>query len=210
MQGIALNDIATMGEVNRALEGAGFQIIEAADRAVHENSATTPWYQPMETRGGTPGNALRRIPLGRAALMGLSRLAEALRVFPKGSAGVIGLLDRTAHAYVAGGRAGIFTPLYCFVALKPPASGRPDGMLEGAPVARMRLAWVRRVRRCPGCAVRATPDEHAARGHAEPVVRPAARSAVSRRSSTPRDGVLAAPGRQVRKARASLDACIVS
>ena len=119
MHGIALKDIATMGEVDRALETAGFQVIEARDRAVEENGTSTPWYQPMETRGNTLGNALRRTPLGRKALMGASRLAEAFGVFPKGSADVIGLMDRTAKAYVTGGRAGIFTPLYCFLARKP-------------------------------------------------------------------------------------------
>ena len=119
MYGIALKDIATMGEVNRALETAGFQVIEAKDRAVEENGPTTPWYSPMETRGKTQDNALRRIPLGRKALIGTSRLAEALGVFPKGSADVVGLLDRTANAYVAAGKAGIFTPLYCFLARKP-------------------------------------------------------------------------------------------
>ena len=119
MHGIALKDIANMGEVNRALETAGFQVIEAKDRAVEENGPTTPWYQPMDSRGKTMGNALRRIPLGRKALIATSRLAEALGMFPKGSADVVGLLDRTANACVAGGKAGIFTPLYCFLALKP-------------------------------------------------------------------------------------------
>ena len=119
MHGIALKDIATMDEVNRALEAAGFQIVEAKDRAVDENSSATPWYGPMEARGGTVGSALRRIPLGRRAMIWGSRLAEALRLFPKGSADVVELLDRTARAYVAGGRTGIFTPLYCFLARKP-------------------------------------------------------------------------------------------
>ena len=119
MHGIALKDIATMGEVNRALESAGFQVIEAIDRAVVDDASTTPWYQPMETRGKTMGNALRRIPLGRKAFIGGSKLAEALGMFPKGSTDVVGLLDRTANACVAGGKAGIFTPLYCFLARKP-------------------------------------------------------------------------------------------
>ena len=119
MHGIALKDIATMGEVNKDLEAAGFQVIEAKDRAVEENGLTTPWYRPMETRSGTLGNALRRTPLGRKALAGLFRLAEALRMFPKGSAEVVGLLDRTANALVAGGKARVFTPLYCFLARKP-------------------------------------------------------------------------------------------
>ena len=119
MHGIALKDISTMAQVNRALETAGFQIVEAKDRAVEEDVPATPWYQPMETRASTRGNALRRLPLGRKAVFGVSRLAEALGVFPKGSANVVGLLDRTANAYVAGGKAGIFTPLYCFLARKP-------------------------------------------------------------------------------------------
>ena len=119
MHGIALKDIATMGEVNRALEAAGFQVIEGIDRAVAEGGPTTPWYQPMETRHGTLGSALRRTPLGRKLFIGASRLAESVRVFPKGSTEVIELMDRTANAYVAGGSSGIFTPLYCFLARKP-------------------------------------------------------------------------------------------
>ena len=122
MRGIALKDIATMTEVDRALQTAGFQVIEARDRAVADDSdrgPTTPWYQPMETRTSTMGNSLRRIPLGRKALIGGSRLAETLGIFPKGSADVVRLLDRTADAYVAGGKTGIFTPLYCLLARKP-------------------------------------------------------------------------------------------
>ncbi len=119
MHGIALKDIATMGEVNRALETAGFQIIEGRDRAVAENGLTTPWYQPMVTRRKALGTTLYRTPLGRKAFIGTSRLVEALGIFPKGSADVVGLLNRTANACVAGGRAEIFTPLYCFLARKP-------------------------------------------------------------------------------------------
>ncbi len=119
MHGIALKDIATMDEVDRDLETAGFQVIEGLDRAVAENGPTTPWYLPMEARHGTLGNALIRMPLGRKAIFGASRLAEVLGVFPTGSAQVVRLLDRTANAYVAGGQTGIFTPLYCFLARKP-------------------------------------------------------------------------------------------
>ena len=118
MRGIALKDIATFGEVNHALEAAGFQVMEGMDLAIQEGPST-PWYQPMESRHGTVGNALRRLPWGRKAVLTGSKLAEVLRLFPKGSAEVIRLLDRTAEAYIAGGKAGIFTPLYCFLARKP-------------------------------------------------------------------------------------------
>ena len=119
MQGIALQEIATFGEVDRALETAGFEVLEATDLAVGETGPATPWYRPLETRHGWLGTALFRTPLGRKVFSWGSRLAELLRVFPKGSAEVARLMDRTADAYVAGGRTGIFTPLYCFLARKP-------------------------------------------------------------------------------------------
>ena len=119
MRGIALKEIATTDEVNEALEAAGFQVEEGADLAVEEGGPAVPWYRPMERRHGTLDIALRRIPLGRKMFIGASKLAEALGVFPKGSADVVRFMDLTAEAYVAGGRTGIFTPLYCFLARKP-------------------------------------------------------------------------------------------
>ena len=121
MHGIALKDIATMDEVNRALEAAGFQIIEAQDRAVAgEQYRPRHGIGPWRPGRGTLGYALRQTPLGRKALhSGISRLSEALGLLPRGCADVLGLLDRTSNAYVAGGRAGVFTPLYCFLARKP-------------------------------------------------------------------------------------------
>ena len=119
MHGIALKEIATFGEVNRALETVGFEVMEGLDLAGGRNGPITPWYQPMEPRGGLLGGAFRRIPMGRKAMRMGSRMAESLGVFPKGSTEVVEFLDRTASAYLAGGRTGIFTPLYCFVARRP-------------------------------------------------------------------------------------------
>ena len=131
MRGIALDDIATFAEVNRALEAVGFDVVEAMDRDVQEGPST-PWYQPMEDRSGTVRNALLRTPFGRSAMVGGLKLAEALRIVPKGSCGVAQLLHRTAHAYVAGGKAGIFTPLYCFLARKPDANGQSRNLSSSA------------------------------------------------------------------------------
>ena len=116
--GIALKEIATFSEVNRALESAGFEVVEAADRDDREGQGI-PWHQPMEGQSGTLRNAFRRTPLGRKAMFAGLRLAEAFRLFPNGTAAVVQLMDRTANAYVAGGKTGIFTPLYCFLARKP-------------------------------------------------------------------------------------------
>ena len=118
MLGIALNDIATFSDVDRALESVGFEVIEAMNRDV-KDGPSTPWYQPMEGQSGTLRNAFRRTPLGRKAMIAGLRLAETFGFFPKGSAAVVRFMDRTAEAYVAGGKTGTFTPLYCFLARKP-------------------------------------------------------------------------------------------
>ena len=44
MRGIALKDIATFGEVNHALEAAGFHVVQGMDRNVQEGPSA-PWYQ---------------------------------------------------------------------------------------------------------------------------------------------------------------------
>ncbi len=115
---VVLKEIPTFAEVDRALESAGFEVLEATDRNVGDG-ATEPWYAPMERRFGTSHSALVRIPAGRSVFLQMTRLAEALRIFPRGSAGSLRLMYRAADAYVSGGRAGIFTPLYCFLARKP-------------------------------------------------------------------------------------------
>jgi sterol 24-C-methyltransferase len=122
MRGISLKKIATFAEVDQALASAGFEVIEGMDRETlptPENGSTTPWYQPMEDRGGKLGGALHASPLGRRLIIGVLRIAEAVKVLPRGAADVAGLLDNTASAYIAGGKTGVFTPLYCFVARKP-------------------------------------------------------------------------------------------
>ena len=118
MRHVALRDIATMGEVNRLLEAAGFHVIEGIDRNVKEGPST-PWYQPMENRRGTSRDAFYRSLWGRKAGFAILKLTEVLRLFPEGSAEISRFLDQTAEAYIAGGRSGVFTPLYCFLARKP-------------------------------------------------------------------------------------------
>ena len=118
MLGIALDGIATHSEVNRMLEAVGFEIVEAVDRGIADESGT-PWYRPMEGLDGTLQSRFRGTPLGRKAMIAGLRVGEACRFVPKGSTAVVQLMNRTADAYVAGGKSGIFSPLYCFLARKP-------------------------------------------------------------------------------------------
>ena len=114
---LALSEIFTIDDVNRALEAVGFEVIEAKDQEL-ENDSRIPWYQPMD--GLTSSlRSWQRVPFGRSTLAGGVRLAEVVGMFPKDSWRVIEMLDRMADAYVAGGQSGIFTPLYCFLARKP-------------------------------------------------------------------------------------------
>ncbi len=117
-QGIALKEIATTGEVDRALDAVGFEVVEGQDLGIVQDGASIPWYRPVEWYGGARGGILKSL-LGRRVFLGGTRLAELLRIFPEGSTDVIGMMDRTAQAYIAGGQTGIFTPLYCFLARKP-------------------------------------------------------------------------------------------
>lgn len=116
---LALSDIFKFEEVNRALEAVGFEIVEAGDKEV-ENDSSVSWYQPMEGLTSSLRSWLR-VPGGRSTFAGGVRLAEVVGMFPKDSWRVIELLDRQADAYVAGGKSGIYTPLYCFLAKKPEA-----------------------------------------------------------------------------------------
>ena len=118
MRDIALYDIFTFPQVNEALESVGFKILEAKDHGKKEDSPV-PWYQPMEGRNRLSFTGLRRTPIGRTVVLSLVKLAEICRVFPEGSSNVVKLMDQTARSYVAGGKTGVFTTLYCFVAQKP-------------------------------------------------------------------------------------------
>lgn len=52
------------------------------------------------------------------------RALEAAGVAPKGSLEVATMLERAADGLVAGGKKGIFTPLFFFLARKPAAADK--------------------------------------------------------------------------------------
>ncbi len=114
---LALSQMFSFAEVNQALESAGFALIESQDREV-TNEPSSPWYQPMLGKTASL-RALRSIPLGRSLMVAGTRLTEMIGIIPKGTSAVVRFADRIAYAYVSGGQAEIFTPLYCFLAKKP-------------------------------------------------------------------------------------------
>ena len=121
MVGDALPYIAFTTEVCAALSAAGFEILDARDRA-SESDPETPWYRPLQDRdlGLT---SIPRTTVGRSLTNLALRAGEWLRLAPQGARAVSTLLNATADALVEGGQTGIFTPMYFFVVRKP---GRPE------------------------------------------------------------------------------------
>ena len=121
MVGDALPEIASMSDIRAALRTAGFELLEARDRAP-ESDPQTPWYRALQGRDLTL-SSIPRTPFGRALTNLTLRAGERLRLFPEGSRAVSTLLNAAADALVEGGRSGVFTPMFFFLARKPPRSG---------------------------------------------------------------------------------------
>ena len=117
MVGDALPEIASMPEICDALRAAGFELLEAGDRA-SESDPETPWYRALEGRDFTL-TSIPRTPIGRTLTNLTLRTGERLRLFPEGACAVCTLLDAAAYALVEGGKSGIFTPMFFFLARKP-------------------------------------------------------------------------------------------
>ncbi len=115
--GNALPDIASTTEICEALRAAGFELLEAFDRAP-ESDPETPWYRALQGRDFTL-SSLPRTPVGRALTNLALRVGEGLRVVPAGSRKTSTLLNVGADALVDGGESGVFTPMFFFLARKP-------------------------------------------------------------------------------------------
>jgi sterol 24-C-methyltransferase len=115
-EGNGLTDLATISVVARALERAGFDLVELDDRAA-ASDVETPWYLPLTGRGIGPRELLMK-PLGRAFTHHAVGLLERLGVAPRGTQEVTGILNRAADWLVAGGETGVFTPMLFFHAVR--------------------------------------------------------------------------------------------
>ena len=112
-----LPDIALTSEVDAALREAGFELLEARDLAP-ESHPNMPWYRALQGRDLSL-SSIPRTPIGRALTNLVLRAIEKLRVVPEGTTAVSTLLNEGADALTEGGKSGIFTPVYFFLARKP-------------------------------------------------------------------------------------------
>lgn len=104
-------------EVGKALEDAGFEVLDAFDlnRGVH-NSNQIPWYDTLNGKMNLSG--FRMTHIGRMCTHSMVWTLELLRIAPAGSTRVSALLNATALDLVEGGKDEIFTPSYFFLAKK--------------------------------------------------------------------------------------------
>ena len=102
--GNALPQIASFAEITDGLQAAGFEILEARDRA-SDADPETPWYKPLEGRGPTLRGLLRSA-LGRKMTSAVLRVLEGVRAVPKEALAAQQLLNVAADNLVAGGRLG--------------------------------------------------------------------------------------------------------
>jgi sterol 24-C-methyltransferase len=120
----ALPEIASFTDVTDGLQAAGFEVIEARDRAL-DDDVEQPWYRPLEV-GALTLRGMPRTALGRKITAAALRVLEHLRAVPKGSYEIQELLNVAADSLVAAGRLGIFTPMYFHKACRPGRPRRPE------------------------------------------------------------------------------------
>jgi len=113
--GDALPDLVTGDVVVQALKDSGFQVIEARDLAL---TGHIPWYAPL-VGSWTSLEGFKSTSAGRFFTDKMVRCLETVRIAPQGSSKVHDMLCVAADSLVEGGKLGIFTPCYFFLAYKP-------------------------------------------------------------------------------------------
>lgn len=117
MHSMALYELGSIDQIRQALEAVGFDLLECEDLG-QPSPGSVPWYMPL-TGKGRVFHASRISPVRRAYTLMTLKIAEALRLVPKGTAAATKLTAAVADASLEGGRAGIFSVLGCFLVRKP-------------------------------------------------------------------------------------------
>jgi len=117
--GDSLPDLVHPRVVVKALQDAGFEVLESADLAAvaQENGNDVTWYSTLQ--GGYTPAQFKHSKLGRAFTQRMVDVMEVLRVAPKGTSETHRMLGIAADGLAAGGELGIFTPMFYFLARKP-------------------------------------------------------------------------------------------
>lgn len=113
--GNGIPSLVPQQEVDDALKSAGFQICVRRDRAL-DCDPLSPWYSALS--GETRIDNFRRSEFGASITHIMVQLGEWFHLLPSGTSAVSSILMRSAKGQIAGGRLGIFTPMYFVLAQK--------------------------------------------------------------------------------------------
>ncbi|CAH9098961.1 unnamed protein product [Cuscuta epithymum] len=113
--GNGLPDVRLTTQCLEAVKHAGFEVVWEKDLT---EDSPIPWYLPLDTSHFSL-SSFRLTAVGRLLTRNLVKALEYVGVAPKGSQRVQDFLEKAAEGLVAGGKKGIFTPMYFFVARKP-------------------------------------------------------------------------------------------
>lgn len=116
MIGNALPDISLPQDVDRALEEVGFEILVNDDLSETIDTGV-PWHKAVGAQKFAPVDFLKT-PVGRQVTAKMLWLFERIGLAPRGSHQVATILNRGADGLSAGGKLGIFTPMYFTLARK--------------------------------------------------------------------------------------------
>lgn len=114
--GNGICELKTTADIDRAIEQAGFVKEEVVDLALTGNVNAIPWYATLQS--GWSFAQLRHTKLGRSLTQGFLRVAEFLRIVPKGVSKAHEILVIAADGLVLGGEQQIFTPMYMVLVSK--------------------------------------------------------------------------------------------
>jgi sterol 24-C-methyltransferase len=109
MVGNGLPELRHYSVVVRAVQDAGFEVLDARDLA---HSSEVPWYQPIDPNRPLTLEQFKTTWLGRNITHYAVWLLELLRIAPKGTMSTSSFLKKGADGLVAGGKAGIYTTMF--------------------------------------------------------------------------------------------------
>ncbi|MGA5135374.1 methyltransferase domain-containing protein [Streptomyces olivoreticuli] len=118
-RGNALYDIPTAKHIDKALQEAGFELLDTQDRSTL-CTPETPWYLPLTGHDRHPRSLLFSKP-GRFTLDQLTKAGERSRLLPSGTTRISDAVMTSVDALIEAGKAGIFTPSYFYLCRKPAA-----------------------------------------------------------------------------------------
>ena len=115
--GNSLPTLTHYTDIIQHLEAAGFEVIDHFDLALVPTNGSVPWYSSF--LGGLTLAQFPHTQIGRMCTNTMCAVMERVGLAPAGTTATARLLGETGTALAESGRAGIFTPMYMFIARKP-------------------------------------------------------------------------------------------